>query len=201
MIPFVELARARGVARLVLLGNSVFPRGGPGAGAVWAKLADNDVVLRPTWFMQHIIGEHPLARMIRQQDRIVNATGEGRVGFIDAADIAAVAVHALLDDPAPATELLLTGPEVLSYRQLAEIVGVARGKAVAYQPVTVEEQVRRLSVHYPPAFARALAEGDAHIAAGGEDRVTTCVADVTGRPATRFVDFATAIYADMCDMA
>lgn len=194
MVPFVELAHARGVHRLVLLGNSIFPRGGPGVGAVWAALTGDDVVLRPTWFMQNTIGEHPLARMIREEDRIVTATGEGRIGFVDAADIAAVAVHALLDDPAPATELLLTGPETLSYRQVAAIVGAARGKPVTYQPVSVEEQAKRLGAHYPPAFARAMAAGDAHIAAGGEDRVTTCVADVTGHPATRFADFAAAVF-------
>jgi len=33
MVPFIELA-PNGVARLVLLGNSVFPMGGPGVGAV-----------------------------------------------------------------------------------------------------------------------------------------------------------------------
>ena len=194
MVPFVELAHARGLRRLVLLGNSVLPRGGPGVGTVWAALTDDDVVLRPSWFMQNTIGEHPLARMIRDDDRIVTATGEGRIGFVDAADIAAVAVHALLDDPAPATELLVTGPETLSYREVAAIVGAARGRPVTYQPVSVEEQARRLSTHYPPAFARALAAGDAYIAAGGEDRVTTCVPDVTGRPAARFADFAAAAF-------
>ncbi|WP_221760941.1 hypothetical protein [Kibdelosporangium aridum] len=43
------------------------------------------------------------------------ATGNGRVGFVDAEDIAAVATHALTDERAPNTDLVLTGPEALSY--------------------------------------------------------------------------------------
>ena len=66
--------------------------------------------------MQNVTGEHYLARMVRAEDRIVTATGEGRVSFVDADDIAAVAVHALLDETRPAAELVLTGPEALSYR-------------------------------------------------------------------------------------
>jgi uncharacterized protein YbjT (DUF2867 family) len=181
MVPFVELAHARGVRRLILLGNSIFPRGGPGVGAVWAALSDDDVVLRPSWFMQNTTGEHPLARAIRDEDGIVTATGEARIGFVDAADIAAVAVRALLDDPAPAAELLLTGPDALSYREVATTVGAARGKPVAYRSVTGEELVERLGRVRPPAVARALAAADIYLAGGAEDRVTTCVSDVTGR--------------------
>jgi len=40
MVPFIELARRNGVERLVLLGNSVFPMGGPGVGAVHQALAE-----------------------------------------------------------------------------------------------------------------------------------------------------------------
>ena len=116
MVPFIELARRSGVARLVLLSNSVFPMGGPGVGAVHQALAeggaDDFVVLRPSWFMQNVTGEHYVARTVRDEDRIVTATGEGRVGFVDADDIAAVAVHALLDETRPAAELVLTAPRL-----------------------------------------------------------------------------------------
>jgi len=190
MLPFVRLAHDRGVERLVLLSNSVLGRGGPGVGAVHAALTGDDVALRPSWFMQNVTGAHPLAQMIRDEDQIVNAAGEGRIGFIDAADIAAVAVRALLDDPAPPAELVLTGPQALSFREVAAIVGEARGRAVAYHPVTPDEQARRLSAHYPPTFARMLADADALLASGAEDRVTTAVPDVTGHPARSFAEFA-----------
>ena len=198
MVPFIELARRNGVERLVLLGNSVFPMGGPGVGAVHQALAegglDDFVVLRPSWFMQNVTGEHYLARMIRDEDRIVTATGEGRVGFVDADDIAAVAVHALLDEKRPATELVLTGPEALSYRRVAQVVGAARGRPVAFESVTPAELAERLTRSYPPRFAQALAGLDAVIATGAEDRVTSDVERVTGRPPRSFEQFAAAAF-------
>jgi uncharacterized protein YbjT (DUF2867 family) len=198
MVPFIELARRNGVERLVLLGNSVFPMGGPGVGAVHQALAeggpDDFVVLRPSWFMQNVTGKHYLARMVRDEDRIVTATGEGRVGFVDADDIAAVAVHALLDEKRPATELVLTGPEALSYRRVAQVVGAARGRPVAFESVTPAELVERLARTYPLPFAQALAELDAVIAAGAEDRVTPDVKRVTGRPPRSFEQFAAAAF-------
>lgn len=194
MLPFVDQAHNRGVERLVLLSNSVVGRGGPGVGTVHAALTGDDVALRPSWFMQNVTGTHPLARTIRDEDQIVTATGEGRIGFIDAADIAAVAVRALLDDPPPPSELVLTGPQSLSYRQVADLVGQVRGRPVTYRPVSPDELARRLSAHYPPAVAHLLADADARIAAGSEDRVTSAVLDVTGRPPRSFADFAAATF-------
>jgi len=178
MVPFIELARRNGFERLVLLSNSVFPMGGPGAGAVHQALAeggpDDFVVLRPSWFMQNVTGEHYLARMVRDEDRI--------------------AVHALLDEKRPAAELVLTGPEALSYRRVAQIVGAARGRPVAFEPVTPAELAERLARTYPLPFAQALAELDALIAAGAEDRVTPDVERVTGRPPRSFEQFAAAAF-------
>jgi uncharacterized protein YbjT (DUF2867 family) len=132
--------------------------------------------------------------MVRDEDRIVTATGEGRVGFVDADDIATVAVHALLDEKRPAAELVLTGPEALSYRRVAQIVGAARGRPVAFEPVTPAELAERLARTYPLPFAQALAELDALIAAGAEDRVTPDVERVTGRPPRSFEQFAAAAF-------
>ena len=198
MVPFIELARRSRVERLVLLSTSVTPMGSWAAGVVHQALADNGsddfVVLRPSWFMQNVTGEHHLARMIREENRIVTATGEGRVGFVDADDIAAVAVHALVDETRPAAELVLTGPEALSYRRVAEIVGAARGRPVAFEPVTPAELAERLALSYPLPFAQALAQLDAVIAAGAEDRVTPDVEQVIGRPPRSFEQFAAAAF-------
>jgi uncharacterized protein YbjT (DUF2867 family) len=144
--------------------------------------------------MQNVTGDHVLARMIRDEDRIVTATGEGRVGFIDVHDIVAVAVHALLDEMRPAAELVLTGPEALSYRRVAEIVGTARGRPVAFEPVTPAELSERLARTYPRPFAETLAEIDAAVAAGAQDNVTPDVERVTGRPPRSFEAFAVAAF-------
>ncbi|WP_199752110.1 hypothetical protein [Actinoplanes sp. ATCC 53533] len=51
-------------------------------------------VLRPSWFMRNFIGCTPHARRIREDGAIRTASGSGRVGFVDADDIAAVAIRA-----------------------------------------------------------------------------------------------------------
>jgi uncharacterized protein YbjT (DUF2867 family) len=86
--------------------------------------------------------------------------------------------------------LVLTGPEALSYRRVAEIVGAARGRPVAFEPVTPAELSERLARTYPPPVAQALADLDAAIAAGVEDRLTPDVERVIGRPPRSFEAFA-----------
>ncbi len=66
----------------------------PGLFEEWA-------VLRPSWFMQNFTGTHAHAVSVREDGTILTAAGSGRVGFVDADDIAAVAVRALTDDAAP----------------------------------------------------------------------------------------------------
>jgi hypothetical protein len=56
--------------------------------------------------------------------------------------------------------------------------------------VTPAELAERLAHTYPPPFAQALAQLDALIAAGAEDRVTPDVEHVTGRPPRSFEQFA-----------
>jgi len=122
MLPFLEQARAAGVRRAVLLSSSAIPAGGPAMGQVHQVLPDlftEWAVLRPSWFMQNFTGDHMHARRIRDGGAILTATGEGRVAFVDADDIAAVAVHALTDAEAPNTDLIITGPEALSYADVA----------------------------------------------------------------------------------
>jgi uncharacterized protein YbjT (DUF2867 family) len=112
------------------------------------------------------------------------------VAFIDAADIAAVAGHALTDDDPHNTELILTGPQALSYTDAAEIITQATLRTVRHRSVPAEEATRRIAAHGVPAeFAKALAAMDVAISGGAEERVTDTVHRVTGRPARRFSSF------------
>lgn len=58
--------------------------------------------------MQNFTGDHLVAMGVRAGE-IITATGDARVAFIDAGDIAAVAGHALLDAIPHNTEHILTG--------------------------------------------------------------------------------------------
>lgn len=171
MLPFLLQARASGVGRAVLLSSSAIPEGGPAVGEVHQALPglfDEWAVLRPSWFMQNFTGTHAHADSIREHGVIRTAAGSGRVGFVDADDIAAVAVRALTDDRAPDTDLILTGPEALSHDDIAAIVTQVTGRPVTHDRLTYDDMRDRLAAVIPLEFATMLAEMDRAIA--GERR-------------------------------
>ena len=99
MLPFLQQALQCGVMRFVLLSASSLEAGGAMMGEVHAWLRSNVpswIVLRPTWFMQNF-SEHQHKSTIVEEASIFSATGDGRIGFIDAEDIAAVAAAALTE--------------------------------------------------------------------------------------------------------
>jgi uncharacterized protein YbjT (DUF2867 family) len=188
--PFLDLARERGVRRVVLLGSSAVPEGAPGLGELHRMVrasVPEPTVLRPSWFMQNFLGDHPHARSARTDGEIVTATGGGRVAFVDAGDIAAVAAHALSDAEPHVGEYLLTGPEALSYAEAAAVLTEVTGRAVRHRAVSVTQLTARfVAAGYPPDFSALLAGFDADIARGVEDRTTSAVQDVTGLPPRSF---------------
>ncbi|MEV0786818.1 NAD(P)H-binding protein [Streptomyces sp. NPDC050423] len=193
MLPFLRQARSAGVRRAVLLSSSAIPAGGPAVGQVHQALPGlfpEWAVLRPSWFMQNFTGDHAHARTIEADGTIRTATGEGRVGFVDADDIATVAVHALTGTPAPNTDLIITGPEALSYGDIAAIASRVTGRTITHHQLTYEQMRDRLAADIPAEFAAMLAGMDRAIAEGAEDRTTDTVLRLTGRPAHSFRAFA-----------
>jgi uncharacterized protein YbjT (DUF2867 family) len=192
MLPFLRQARAAGVHRAVLLSSSAIPEGGPAVGAVHRALPDlfeQWAVLRPSWFMQNFTGTHAHARSIRDDGIICTATESGRVGFVDAEDIAAVAVRALTDEQAPNTDLVITGPEALGHDDIAAIITEVTGRPVVHRRLSYEQMRDRLAGEVPVEFAAMLADMDRAIAGGAEDRVTDTVQRLTDRPPRTFRAF------------
>ncbi|WP_328497697.1 NAD(P)H-binding protein [Streptomyces sp. NBC_00414] len=191
MLPFLEQARASGVRRAVLLSSSAISAGGPAVGQVHRALPGlfgEWAVLRPSWFMQNFTGDHMHARSIREEGVILTAAGEGRVAFVDADDIAAVAVHALTDVRAPDTDLVITGPQALNHTEVAAVLTEVTGRAVAHRPLAYEEMRDHLAASMPLEYAEMLAGMDRSNAAGAEDRTTDTVRRLTGRQPRSFRD-------------
>jgi uncharacterized protein YbjT (DUF2867 family) len=191
--PFLRESARQGVRRVVLLSSSAVPEGAPGLGAAHRlvrELAPEWTVLRPSWFMQNFTGTHPHAQGV-EAGELVTATGRGRVGFIDAADIAVVAAHALTAEVSLDTELLLTGPEALGYSDVAAILAEVTGRPMRHRSVAVDEFAARLTeLGYPADFSAMLAALDGDIRRGAQDQLTSTVTDLTGWPARSFRDFA-----------
>lgn len=193
MQPLLEEAIARGVRRFVLLSSSLLAPGGPMMGEVHAWLAKNApewAVLRPSWFMQNF-SEGPHAATIRDEGIIYSATAAGRVGFIDAEDIAATAAACLTAATPLNSDVVLTGPDALSYDDIAAIITVALGRPVRHLSLDPSALTARFVTQgLPHDYANTLAGLDAEIAAGAEDCTTPGVEQVTGQRPTPFRDFA-----------
>ncbi|MGC5566543.1 NmrA family NAD(P)-binding protein [Streptomyces sp. FR-108] len=189
MLPFLAQARVSGVRRAVLLSSSAISAGGPVVGQVHQALPglfDEWAVLRPSWFMQNFTGDHMHARSIRRDGVILTAAGEGRVAFVDADDIAAVAVHALTDVRAPGTDLVITGPQALSHAEVAAVLAEVTGRTVVHRPLAYEEMRDHLAASMPLEYAAMLAGLDRANAEGVEDRTTDTVRRLTGRAPRTF---------------
>lgn len=193
MQPLLQEALARGVRRFVLLSSSLLEPGGPMMGQIHAWLERNApewAVLRPSWFMQNF-SEGPHAGTIREQGIIYTATGSGRVGFIDADDIAATAAASLTARKPLNSDVVLTGPDALCYDDIAAIITAALGRPVRHLPLDPTALIARFVAQGLPAdYARTLTRMDMDIAAGAEDCTTSGVEQMTGQRPTSFRDFA-----------
>jgi uncharacterized protein YbjT (DUF2867 family) len=194
LAPFLAAAKDAGVRRLVLLSAST--EDVPGQAELHKAVLDaapEYAILRPSWFMQNFMGAHPTARELRERGEIVSATGEGRIAFVHADDIAAVAVEALLAKEPPNRDYLITGPEALSYREAAAIIDEVAGYPVRYVSLTPEQGMARWeAAGMPVALARYAVDLDQKLAAGQEDRVSGTVEELTGRPARSLREFVRA---------
>lgn len=195
MQPFIDRLIDARVGRLVLLSAASLEEGGPMMGGVHAYLAAQAprwTVLRPSWFMQNFSEQHHRETIV-SEDAIYSAAGDGRVGWIDADDIAAVAATVLADETRENGDLVLTGPQALNYGALAAELGRATGRPITHHRLTVEELAARfVAAGMPPDYADTLAGMDGAIAAGEGDFTTTSVRDVTGAEAASFASFADA---------
>lgn len=193
MQPVLEQAMARGTRRFVLLSSSQLMPSGPMMGAVHAWLSANApewAVLRPSWFMQNF-SHGPHGRTICEQSAIFSATGTGRVGFISADDIAASAVAALTAECALNEDVILTGPEALSYDDVARLVSEMLSRDVQHVDLETGDLVQRyIAQGLPAGYAETLSQLDEIIRAGAEDRTTDAVLRLTGREPTSFRRFA-----------
>lgn len=193
--PFIDKALAMGTRRFVLLSSTQLQEGGPAMGQIHAylrKVAPEWGVLRPSWFMQNFISE-PHLSSINGESAIYSATGDGRVPFVSVDDIAAIGARILLQTDAPEHDLPITGPELLSYDDVASQIGRAAGRTVRHIRLTVDELAERHRRFGLPAdYAQTLAGLDAIIAEGREERLSGVVEAITGSLGISFASFVEA---------
>lgn len=144
-------------------------------------------LLQPTFFMQNFLGS---AGSIEAQGAIY-APVHGRTSFVDARDIAAVAVAALTEEGHAGKTYVITGPEAITYDQAAEKISTAIGRPVSYVEVPAEAaRSAMLESGIPDWYADDLIALFGIINAGWTEEVTDSVRSVAKKEPITFDQFA-----------
>ncbi len=185
---FAELAVESGVGRLVLLSGRDEPEAERAeevvkeAGAEWT-------ILRSTWFMQNFSEDYMLEHVLSGEIRL--PAGDVPTPFLDADDIAEVAVAALTDEGHAGQLYELTGPRSLTFAEAAaEIAGAAR-REVRYVPVSLEKHAAEAAEHgVPDEVVELLTYLFAEVVDGRNAGTTDGVRRALGREPRDFADYA-----------
>jgi uncharacterized protein YbjT (DUF2867 family) len=185
---FAELAVGSGVSRLVLLSG----RGEEEAERVDQAVLDSGAeltILRSTWFAQNFSENYWVDEILGGELSL--PAGEMPEPFVDADDIADVAVAALTDDSHIGQVYELTGPRLLTFADAVEEIGRAAGRELRYAPVSIEDYAAVAAEQGLPAdvielltylFSEVLDGRNAHLADG--------VQRALGREPRDFSDYA-----------
>jgi uncharacterized protein YbjT (DUF2867 family) len=185
---FAELAVRSGVPRLALLSGRGEPEAERGEQAVRDTGADL-TILRSTWFMQNFSEDYMLEHVLSGEIRL--PAGDVPTPFLDADDIADVAVEALTHDRHVGKLYELTGPRSLTFAEAAEEIGEAAGREVRYAPVSLEEHAAEAAEHgVPPEVVELLTYVFNEVVDGRNAGTTDGVQQALGRQARDFRDYA-----------
>lgn len=149
--------------------------------------------LCPTGFMQNFVTFYGFT--IKTQNAFYAPAGDGKVGFVDSRDIAAVTSTILLSDATERTQYenqsySLTGPEALSYCNAAEILSDVLGRKISY--IDIPENVAQTNMGklgMKKWLVDALIELFNMTKSGKTSKITDSVEKITGRKPTTFEQF------------
>ena len=142
------------------------------------------VLIRPQWFNQNFLTYCPKG-VIRLP------AGEARLPFVDVRDIAAVTIKALTEPGHDGQAYVLTGPEALNHREVADILSEATGKRFIYEDITPEIYRRQLIEEGASEFyADLIINLFERMRRRGAAPISDDIRKVLGRPAIAFRQFA-----------
>ncbi|MFD3972688.1 NAD(P)H-binding protein [Streptomyces cyaneofuscatus] len=181
---FAAVAVERGVKRLVLLSG----RGEEGAVASEDALKASGcdwTVVRCNWFNQNFSESFFLDPVLSGE--LALPTGDAVEPFVDADDIADVAVAALTDDRHIGRTYELSGPRLLSFHDVARELSAATGRTITYIPVGIDDYRSALrQLGEPEEFADLFTL----IVDGRNASIVHGVREALGREPKDFADYA-----------
>ena len=184
----VAAARRSGVTHIVKLSGLATAVDSPVRSGRWHAETEAAIVdlgmaytfLRPHFFLQNLLRFAPA---VAERGVLPSRTDPATtIAMVDSRDVAAVAARCLVDPRHRGCTYDLTGPEALTYGEIARRLAVLLGRRV--ERVRVPEHVGRenLLQQGPEWHADLMLEFDRAFAAGLGAKVTGVVQDVTGRP-------------------
>jgi uncharacterized protein YbjT (DUF2867 family) len=186
---FADLAVARGVRRLVLLSG----RGEEGArrGEQALQQSGADWTIVRSAFMAQNFNESFFLEPVRAGEVAFPAAEDLAEPFIDADDIADVAVAALTREGHVGQLYEVTGPRLLGWAQAVAEIAAAAGHPIRYVPVPLEEYAGLLIENHVPAdYVKMLTEVFAEVLDGRNAHLADGVQRALGRPPRDFQEFA-----------
>ena len=192
----IDAAVEAGVGHVVLL-SSLGVEAGVASGPFHAPGEDKLratglpwTILRPGFYMANALMWRDT---IVGQGVIYEPTGSGRHALVHPADVGDVAAEVLSSEGHEGKTYELTGPEALSSADCAAELSAALGREIRHVDVPEEAFRQGLAQAGVPApVVDNLARYYAMVKAGEFDMVTSTVADLLGRPARTFREWAAA---------
>ncbi len=147
----IDLAMSTGVRKIVRL--SAEPARASKGMALYEQHAEADeylmasglayVILRPHYFMQNIPQMH--AAFMQDQQMFAQYLGETRIPMVDTRDIALAAYHCLTSDDFNNRIHYITGPDTISFYDVATAFSKALDQQISYVSLSYEDQKAGLS--------------------------------------------------------
>jgi len=185
---FAELAIRSGVPRLVLLSGRGEPQAELAEQAVRASGAEL-TVLRSAWFAQNFSEDYLLGPVLAGE--VVLPAGDVPEPFVDADDIADVAVAALTQDGHAGQVYELTGSRSLTFAEAVGEIARATGRQICYLPVQIDEYAAAaVGQGVPAEVVELLAYLFSEVLDGRNARIADGVRRALGREPRDFTGYA-----------
>jgi len=147
--------------------------------------------LRPNSFMQNTVTF--MAQTIRAEGAFYSASGQARISHVDVRDIAAVAVTALRAPGHEGRIFTLSGPEALTYDDMADELSKALGRDIRHISLPPADlKAGMLAEGMPAAIADRMLDLERYFRDNRASRITEDVRQVTGREPRRFAEYVQA---------
>lgn len=146
--------------------------------------------LRPNEFMQNFINFH--SPSMKGNNAFYVPLEDAKVSLVDVRDIAAVAVKSLInEDKHKNKTYLITGPEALSYHQVAEILSNTTGRKINYVNISDgEARAAMKEIGMSDWLINTVSELSEYFRKGKASEISPAVEDVTGNKPISFSQFA-----------